>query len=106
MAHRKGYIFTNKKHSEKAIMSTILGIISLVSIGAAVYLTYKRGGNALAGYGVAGIFATAFSLIGLALGIDAVRKKDSYRLFPYLGLSFNFLALAGIGFILYLGVYR
>lgn len=106
MAHRKGYIFTNKKHSEKAIMSTILGIISLVSIGAAVFLTYQRGGDSLAGYGVAGIFAAVFSLIGLALGIDAVRRKDSYRLFPFLGLGFNLLALAGIGFILYVGVYR
>ena len=30
---KKNYIFTNKKHSNRAIMSTILGGISLVSLG-------------------------------------------------------------------------
>ena len=41
---KKNYIFTNKKHSDKAIMSTILGIISLVSLGIVTYLSYSRGG--------------------------------------------------------------
>ena len=39
---KKNYIFTNKKHSDKAIMSTILGIISLVSLGIVTYLSYSR----------------------------------------------------------------
>ena len=40
---KKNYIFTNKKHSDKAIMSTILGVISLVSLGIVTYLSYSRG---------------------------------------------------------------
>ena len=36
---KKNYIFTNKKHSDKAIMSTILGMISLVSLGIVTYLS-------------------------------------------------------------------
>ena len=31
MAKKRNFIFTNKRHSEKAIMGTILGVISMVS---------------------------------------------------------------------------
>ncbi len=102
MAH-KNYIFTNKKHSQRAIMSTILGIISTVSLGIVVYLTYLRGGDALVGYGVTGLLATVFSLVGLGLGIATVRDKTYYRLFPWLGLILNLVALGSISFLLYFG---
>ena len=49
---KKNYIFTNKKHSDKAIMSTILGIISLISMGIVTYLSYRGGGVMHGGYGV------------------------------------------------------
>lgn len=105
MARRKGYIFTNKKHSDKAIMSAILGVISTGSLAAVVFLTYLNGGNAPAGYGVTGILVTIFSVIGLILGIMTVREKDSYHLFPWLGILFNLLALCGISLVLYMGAY-
>ena len=94
---KKNYIFTNKKHSDKAIMSTILGIISLISMGIVTYLSYRGGGV------MHGVLATIYSLIGLILGIVTLRDKDIYRIFPVLGTVFNFVALAGISFLLYLG---
>lgn len=100
---KKNYIFMNKKHSDKAIMSTILGVISLVSIGIVTYLSYRGGGVMHGGYGVTGVLATIYSLIGLILGIVTIRDKDIYRIFPILGMIFNFAALAGISFLLYLG---
>ena len=100
---KKNYIFTNKKHSDKAIMSTILGIISLISMGIVTYLSYRGGGVMHGGYGVTGVLATIYSLIGLILGIVTLRDKDIYRIFPVLGTVFNFVALAVISFLLYLG---
>ena len=84
-------------------MSTILGIISTVSIGIVLYLTYLRGGEATVGYGVTGLLATLFSLVGLILGVLTVRNKEYYRLFPWLGIVLNLLALGSISFILYFG---
>ncbi len=84
-------------------MSTILGIISTVSLGIVVYLTYRQGGNATVGYGVTGLLATLFSIVGLTLGIFTVRNKEYYRLFPWLGVGLNLLALGSISLILYLG---
>lgn len=100
---RKNYIFTNKKHSEKAIMATILGIISIVSMIIVIYLTYLKNGEATVGYGMTGVLATIFSLIGLCLGLVTIREKENYKLFPILGTVLNVLVLLGMAFILYLG---
>lgn len=83
-------------------MSTILGIISTVSLGIVIYLTYKRGGEAATGYGVTGLFAALFSLVGLVLGIATAKNKEYYRLFPWLGIVLNIIALGIVGLILYL----
>lgn len=100
---KRNYIFTNKKNSERAIMATILGIISCASLGIVVYLTYINNGQAPAGYGVTGLLATIFSLTGLGLGIVTVKEKNYYRLFPVLGILLNLAALAFISLILYMG---
>lgn len=100
---KRSYIFTNRKHSHRAIMSTILGMISMVSLAIVVQLTYLRDGVATVGYGVTGLLATIFSLVGLGLGIVTLRDKDYYRLFPRLGVVLNLVALGCISFMLYFG---
>ncbi len=102
MKNRK-YIYTNKKHSQKAIMSVILGIISLGSVLLVVYLTSRAGGEAANGYGVTGLLSTLFSFVGLILGILTVRENVYYRFFPILGIVLNVLCLVCISMILYLG---
>lgn len=100
---KRNYIFTNKKQSQRAIMSTVLGTISLASLGIVVYLTYRAEGAATVGYGLTGLFATIFSMIGLGLGIVTVRDKSYYRLFPWLGTILNLLTLTCISMMLYAG---
>ncbi len=106
MAHkkRKSYIFTNRKHSDKAIMSAILGGISLLSFAAVLFLAYKRGGEVPNGYGVTGILIALFSVIGLILGLRTVREPEKYHFFAWLGMVLNGLALAGISLVVYVGM--
>lgn len=99
------YIFTNKKESKKGIMSAVLGIIALVSMFFAVYETFRNQGQALVKYGVAALFALLFALAGIVLGIMSKMEEDRFYLFSYLGIILNLLAIAGIGFIIYAGVY-
>ncbi|MGN1147754.1 MAG: DUF6142 family protein [Lachnospiraceae bacterium] len=105
MGRKPSYIFTNKRHSNRAVMSTILGIISTLSLVAVIYLTYVQEGNAPMGYGVTGLLIAIFSLTGLILGVITVREKDRYKLFPCLGILFNLVALFGIGLVVYAGMY-
>ena len=99
------YLFTNKKESKKGIMSAVLGIIALVSLFFAVYETFRNQGQALVKYGVAALFALLFALAGIVLGIMSKMEEDRFYLFSYLGIILNLLAIAGIGFIIYAGVY-
>ena len=99
------YIFTNKKESKKGIMSAVLGIIALASLFFAVYETFRNQGQALVKYGVAALFALLFALAGVVLGIMSKMEEDIFYLFSYLGIILNLMAIAGIGFIIYAGVY-
>lgn len=105
MAKKKNFIFTNRRHSKKAIMSTVLGTISTVSLSAVILLAYRSEGIATRSYGLTGLFVAIFSVVGLLLGLLAAREKDRYNLFRILGIILNLLALSCISAILYLGVY-
>lgn len=103
MKKRKGYIFTNKRHSHRAVMSVALGLISLVSLGIVIFLAYRSGGEAAVNYGFTGLLALLFSLVGLVLGVLTFSDKTYYRLFPVLGILLNFAVLGFISLILYAG---
>ena len=105
MEKKKGYKFTNKKHPEKGIMSAILGGISLVSMGIAVYQTFLAKGAASTNMGVVGLMVTIFSVTGIVLGYLGKNEYDSFVFFPYLGMMLNVAALACISVILYAGAY-
>ncbi len=105
MGRKPGYIFTNKRHSNRAIMSTILGIISSLSLAAVIYLSSVQAGAIPGGYGITGFLVAVFSVTGLILGIVTAVEKDRYKLFPCLGILFNVIALLGIGLVVYVGMY-
>lgn len=102
---RKGYIFTNKVQSKRGILSTVFGVLSLVSLITAVYLTFKSQGIAYVKYGVVGVLCLIFAGAGLVLGILAKMEEDRFYLFAWMGIILNLLTLAGISFILYAGAY-
>ena len=101
---RGAYVFTARKHPEKGMMSTALGTNCLLSLGAAVYLTYQNGGQAKPQYGAALFLVMLFALAGTVLGVLSRMEKDTYYFFPHLGIGLNFLSLAIISMILYAGI--
>lgn len=105
MSQKRSYMFTNRKHSQKAVMSTVFGVLCTVSLVVVTILSYSRDGDIPAGYGFTGVFATLLSLIGLILGILAVREKDRFKLFGWLGILLNGISLAMISGILYVAAY-
>ena len=103
MRKKSGYMFTNRRHPKRAIMSVILGSISLLSLIAVVYISYLHQGVGGGSVGMTGLFITLFSLTGLFLGLVTIMEKDRYLLFPFWGIIVNTLALGGISLILYAG---
>jgi hypothetical protein len=103
MKRKKGYIFTNKRHSQKGVFSAVLGFLSLISLSVVIYLTYRNGGIAPISYGLTGLLAAFYSVTGFVLGVKTLQDREKYRFFPILGIVTNFLSLAGISLILYAG---
>ena len=102
---KRGYMFTNKSNPQRGIMSTILGILSDVSIGLAVFSSFQQAGVPSPRHGMAVMLALIFGLAGLVLGILSRLEKDKFYFFPNLGILLNILAVFAGGFILYVGVF-
>lgn len=103
MHKKSSYMFTNRRHPERAIMGTILGVISLAALIAVVYISYLHKGIGSGSTGMTGLLITLFSVTGLILGILTLLERERYLVFPVLAVVFNVLALAGISVILYAG---
>ncbi len=105
MARKKGYIFTNKNHPLKSIMAVILGILSIVTLVTAVYLSYQQGGISSVRYGAAGLLAVVFMMAGMGLSLYSMTERDTFKLFPILGIVLNTVAICILSLILYAGAY-
>ncbi len=102
---KKNYMFTNKKHPERGIMSFVLGILSDVFISLAVFSSFKMDGVAVPRLGMTVLLAFLFSIGGLVFGILSRIEKDVFYIFPNMGILLNSLAVIAGGFILYAGVF-
>ena len=100
----RGYKFTNKTHPAKAIFSLILGCISLFGVCAVVYLSFAAGGATKPGYGLTGLLAVIFSLIGTVLAVMSFRDRNSFYVLSWAGTILNVLVLVGVGFLFSLGI--
>lgn len=86
-------------------MSTVFGVLSMVSLGVVIYLSYSRAGEAPVSYGFSGILILIFAIVGLVLGVLALQERDRYMFFGTLGCLLNGLSLLGISGVLYAGAY-
>ena len=105
MAKKNSYMFTSKQHTQKGIMSTILGVISLATLAYAIVMSYLRAGDIPQQYGTAAMLVMIFSFVGIILGVVSKTERDKFYFFAYLGIALNVLALAVISVILYAGAY-
>ena len=101
----RGYIFTNKVHSQKGIMSTILGLLSLITLGTAVYFSYLHKGEPSVRLATAALLASVFMVIGLVLGVFSVKEQEKFWLFRILGIVMNVLSFIVLSLILFAGAY-
>lgn len=102
---KKSYMFTNKEHTLKGIMATILGLISLSSIAYMVIDSYRSAGEVPLEYGAVAFLVMIFAFAGIVLGVLSKSEKDKFYFFSYLGIVLNVLVLAALSVILYAGAY-
>ena len=85
MAKKMMYSFEEKKNSVNGIISTIMGVISIVLLLAAVYSSYYMRGHAGIYAGAMGLSGILFSCAGFILGIVSFKEKNIKYKYPKIG---------------------
>lgn len=98
---KRNYKFTEKTQSKRGIAALVLAIISIVIFVVVVVEASNSGGNGNMYLGSAGVTSMFVSLVALVLAIKSMMEKESFKLFPYLGLFCSILS-AGIWVLLYI----
>ena len=88
---RRGYKFTEKKHSRQGILATILALALLVWYLVFLELAFRGGGSLSPYYGSAGVVAMIATFVVLVIAGQSLREEDSFPLFPRLGLGLTLL---------------
>ena len=105
MSKRPGkYIYSNKKHTEKGIFSTVLALLSFASIAIMLISSYANRGEVKGSFGAVAFICTLFSAIGIIVGVVGKNEPDKFYLFSYIGIIWNVVNLFLISAILYAGI--
>ncbi len=104
MLGRRKYLFTSRNQSSKGIMSSVCGLISLISFIVVVMAVLKAGGSTGPRQGAVGFVSCLFSVAGTVLGIMSILEPDKFRFFPRFGLTTSLLSLIAWGGIIYAGI--
>lgn len=86
-------------------MSTVLGVLANITLGASVYLSYLNKGEVDARHGTAALLAVIYMIVGIILGAWSTIERERFRLFTVLGIAANVLAFCMLSIILYAGAY-
>ena len=98
------YIFTKRDNAKKGIMSTVLGIISIITLVLIIYFSFLRDGQIPERYATTMLITSIFSLSGIVLGTIGLFEKEKFHLFPGVGVFLNTVALGLIWFIVSTGL--
>ena len=79
------YKFTEKTHSKRGIVATILALVLLVLYLVILELAFRANGGLSAYYGSIGVLAMLASVVVVVVAAGSLREEDSFRLFPRLG---------------------
>lgn len=103
MRRHRSYKFTNKKHSQGGVRSSIAGAVSLICTIGAVFGAYAAKGNAGTYLALLGTIAIVAGVYGIFVGNQSFKEEECYYLFSRLGTVVNFIlvifwiAVVGMG---------
>ncbi len=101
---KRRYIFTSNSRSDKGIMASVCGLISMVSFILVMMIVLRAGGITGSRLGAVGFVSCLFSVAGIVLGIMSLVERDTFRFFPRLGFTVSLLSGICWGGVIYVGI--
>ena len=89
---RRSYKFTEKSHSKKAILSFGLALITLITYGVFVYLSYQVAGQLSTYFGAFGVLAMLVAIVSVGLSISTLKEENSFAFFPRMAVLTSVLS--------------
>ena len=80
---RRGYKFTEKKHSRQGILATVLALALLVWYLVFLKLAFQGGGSLSAYYGSAGVVAMIATFVVLVIAAKSLRHRRDRSGLPH-----------------------
>ena len=93
MNRRRGYKFTNKRHTRRGLISSGISFFVLLLLSGLFYLSYRQAGDVGSYAGFLGFLSMLASAVGLWMGVKSVEEEDQFYLFSYVGSILNGLLL-------------
>ncbi len=100
---KRGYVYTDKKHSLKGAYASVMGMVSMTGMIMCVYKTVTLHGEALARFGVTALFALVLSIVGVITAFFSLMESGKFYLLSYFGMLLNIITLVGLIWLLVIG---
>ena len=94
-----------KSHPKLGIISTILGLISLIAFGSACFFSGTRGGNAGIMIGLVGMLCFVISVVGFLCAWISLHQEDIHFTFPTIGSVINGIQVLGYMLLYIMGTF-
>lgn len=95
MARKRIYKFTEKTHSKRGIIASIMALVLLAVYSGVLYLAYKGDGGLNMYFGSIGVIAMILSVVTFVLSLTTIKEENSFQFFPRLAIISSFLASVG-----------
>ena len=93
MFRLRKYIYTDKKHTAKGIVGTVLAVLALAVFVLVVYYSFKEKGQADVTISTLGFTSISLSIVGLTSSIMSFWEEEKYYIFSKIGAISNILML-------------
>ena len=89
---RRSYKFTEKTHSKRAVVSFVLGVLTLVTYFVFIYLSYQSAGQLSSYFGAFGVLAMLVAVVSVVLALTTLKEEDSFAFFPRMAMITSVLS--------------
>ena len=81
----RDYKFTDKKHTIGGVIATAMGIVALIVLLVAIFVSYRNGGKAGISVGNMAFASLMLSFFGTIIGLLSFKEQDKYYNLSYVG---------------------
>lgn len=100
----KKYKFTDKKRSKGGVISSLLLVFAIVSLGFSIYLSFKSAGNGGIEVGLLAFVALFLSVLGFFIGVKSFKEDNVFFGYSWLGTVGNTILWILLGCLILVGL--